>query len=243
MILFDHRDENAEGEHFFANETSKILRDVEIEVGSLSLGDVLWKGHGDKTHIVELKWAHDVIVSLASGHLQDQIARLLDAREGDDASVSLVIVGVVDSDPAGLAVAYDTPESEPRVVGQAATYPRWFNYVSSIQEMGIEVQTTTSMAFGRALAAMYRRSLKSSHHHPARRQVRVVDRRVQALLALSTALTLPAAERLVKKYGSVREVLRRTPRALVEVEGVGPKSAGQLYDNGRECGELGVRLA
>lgn len=104
-ILFDHRDNQRDGTHPWADQAREYLSvKANIEVGFLDLGDISWQGKG-RPHLVEMKNAKDFVDSLTRGHLQDQIARMLrwrDEENGGVATIHLIIAGMIGKDKRGF---------------------------------------------------------------------------------------------------------------------------------------------
>ena len=228
---------------------------IRVKEARLDIGDVSWVGYNGQLNLIEIKKASDAMASMTDGRVQDQVAGLIGEKQNVGANVRIWVVGRIASDDLGrcqfnddvLDVGMTTAsaisvlnnmqrldETEHRGWKNAAIhYSRWISYIESLQEMGITVrENMPPQDFSRYLSATVKRSLKSRHHNPARRVVKIVDGRAQALLCLSPALTLPGAQNLLEEFGTVRQVLRQPPKNLVQVRQIGNKTAQELYTAG-----------
>ena len=261
FIIFDDRDRSRQtGIHPFLEQSREFIDGqtfegytLRVREARLDVGDVEWLGHSGQLNLIEIKKASDAMASLTDGRIQDQVAGLIEMKQSMEANVKVWVIGRIASDSSGRCQYSDTNWNVPMGMTEmlsltqmlevpiisdewsnaAIHYSRWISYVESLQEMGITVrENIPPQDFARYHSASVKRSLKSRHHNPARRVVKIVDGRAQALLCLSPALTLPGAQNLLEEFGTVREVLRQPPRNLVGVRQIGNLTANELYAAG-----------
>ena len=253
-VVFDHRDtDKRTGKHRWADLVGAEMSSVTQEIKGLPLGDVVWDGAVRK-QMVEIKTASDLVFSITEGHLQDQVARMVDWRENEQegkADLYLIICGRLSADP-NAYVAYSnsdwlSPEYQDKYGDIPANYeetPSWkpgfrpytmiMSYLTSLQEMGFTVLVTAPNLFGLTFRTIYNRSRKTKHHIPApRRNVSVVPPGQQSLLSLSRRLTHPQSAALLKYFGTFHDIVIQPIDSLVQVKGIGPVTAKEIFENAR----------
>ncbi len=258
QILCDHRDwDRALDEHRWAEQIQDALPDTSVDIGALPLGDISWKGYDSFPNLMEIKRVDDLIDSMKTERFQDEVARMIEQSQGIESALHVMIVGRFTADATGMYV-YDLVEPTIPMIEAKMSYrgdsevrqkspPSWYGgwrpysmvvtYLASIQELGIAVHHTTPERFGLTFGALWRRSQKSKHHVPARRRVTILSDDVQALTAIGRGagrgVTTPAAQNLMKHFGTFLNVMNAEVGDLVQVDGVGPKSARVLYERVR----------
>lgn len=255
-IVFDRRDTDRGTKlHRWASlaeEELHIKADVVIE--TLSLGDISWQGKS-RPHLAEIKTTRDFVDSVTSGHLQDQIARMIEWRDidcGGVATIHLIIIGMLGIDDKGY-VTYCTDDvpvlstdginalfGSPHTSGVMKfnsgfrPYNMFSNYLISLQEMGVAVHHTAPNVFGKMFMGMYNHSTKSRHSIPSRRQVSVLTGEQQALMAISPSLRVAGAKSLLSYFGTLADIAVQDIPSLVQAKGVGNVSAGEIYNGFRK---------
>lgn len=218
--------------------------DEEVTVTRLDEGDIYWEGKNAQVW-GELKTAEDLVVSLLSGHMQDQEARMLDLP-GDKL---LLVSGRLMSGERGntLAEKHTNREwlrsfaSKSRTVtsDESVSWRRLeyafsgvVNYLSRLQEFGFTVVQTGHEDAATALAATIARSFKSSITVSPRRTAASLDPRVRALKCLPEFERTPVrtVEEIVKNYW--RSPLRPVDkRELAKLPGVGKKTIERVLQH------------
>ena len=259
-IMFDHRDTAKKtGRHPWAEQAREQLPLENVEIFSLSLGDIQWKGFNDFPNLAEIKHIQDGVESLKNGRLQDEMARLMDWKTNQDngGAIYLFVIGRYNFDVEGnlcysmsdweVPNFTDNPIASFNEANTSSTvtfpvwepafrpYAWWVSYLASIKSLGIEVvEMIPPNGFGKVFSTVFRRSQKDRHHIPARRIISILDRDIQALMCIAPALKRPSAESLLQEFGSIQSVLNQDISYLTSVKGIGIKSAEQVYYNARK---------
>lgn len=257
-IRFDQRDRRRKtGVHRWMQQALEKLPTANIVETQLPLGDVTWEGYQGQKHMAEIKTVPDLINSMKEDHLQDQIARMLALNEeSKEYYLMLIIIGQYGADANGyfafsehdwavpdlkedgfISYARDQRQLTPKPLWKSGYRPYAYveSYLSSVAEKGIIIKTCAPDQFGNLFGTIYNRSQKTRHHTSARGVTSVVAREVQALMCLSESIRYDAAVKLIHHFGSFIEVVTCGADELVQVDGIGPKSAKQIYENVRKA--------
>jgi ERCC4-type nuclease len=264
-ILFDFRDRDKKtGSHRWAEQTREKLPTETIDIVTLDIGDIMWKGRSmprgpqDTLHMAEIKTVSDLINSMKEDHLQDQMARMmaLNGDEPDKWKLYLFIIGQYTADANGFFAYsehdWDVPDLKLAAHGfgqidksQRATNDGYWksgfrpyayveSYLASLQSNGIAVHICAPDRFGNLFATLFNRSQKGRHHTPSRRQPKILGRSVQAVMCLSDAITQKGAISLLRYFDNVQSIMLADVNELVRADDVGPVSAKQIFESSRQ---------
>tara|TARA_R110002012_G_scaffold297259_1_gene495148 strand:- start:552 stop:1247 length:696 start_codon:yes stop_codon:yes gene_type:complete len=226
MISFDHRDTSkSTGLHPWYEQTVGIMPEADIEIISLALGDVSWRGRDNQLHLMEIKHTDDLVRSFGDRHIQGQIERLVVESEENETTIHLLIAGRLDAMMDGMTIT-------DRSKTWNYPYAIWPSYLNGIQSLGIAVHRCALTDFGRTFSSIYKSTLKKNYRRTRpRRKIVLVSKQAQALSALAPSIPMSVLERAIKDKGFNWFFYEDIGvEDYASITGIGPVGANQLYD-------------
>jgi len=216
----------------------------QMSLGEMPYGDYVWSDVDGNTVCVERKRILDLLGSLQSGRLEEQLSGCLE----EYSKVVLLKEGVVYPKSDGSMVVYEWGD-------KGVLMPRFYHHVPypltrpyvmvpsllfRLQALGIDIMESYSARHsGVVIGALYNNTQKKEHM-VLRRYIRKKpvllkpDHDVEVLLAVAKVgnvrLTVEAARGLIEKFGTPMKVFKGEPKKWCEVKGVGPKVARGLEE-------------
>ena len=220
--------------HHEPDEVVNRLKGLGCIISQLDLGDYAFCGASGVT-VVERKEIGNLVSSLTSGELEEQLARYI----GEYDKVVVLVEGMYGVGAEGQLESYRTYGTH------LTTYHDWpdrkyrsiIAMLDALFDYGIEtVYTKGHEETAEAVVALYDRAQKPPEAHKfLRRYIRrkpsvyvVGEPGVKKLLDLWDGLPEVAARKLVEKYGSVWAILQLGKEELMETDGVGPGRVKKL---------------
>ena len=203
--------------------------------------DYLWPGVVGIQQVERKTW-NELLAD--TGSVEVQLRRQMQAHP--DVRLMLVVEGVATSAPQGSITFARSVKSQRPVFYASKTYARpiqtvyaWLYQV----EKFIEVHHTSCFEETMGLIVALYKADQRVDHTTFERYIRQVEfhpnPQVQRLLGMGEGLGIgpTRAEALIRKFGTVYNVLKASTQELAEVEGIGAKLASQLL---RGVGRLDV---
>lgn len=193
-VIYDHREERCSIPGLLD------LSGVEIEPAQLAVGDYILS---DRVAI-ERKSASDLVQSIISGRLFEQIERLKEAY------------------PVAILVSEGNPRGLPR--------ESWLGALGSVIRKEVVVLSVEDEAeTAEWIARLARQEAKGpSRPRGSGRKAKDPDRQLEQMLAQIPGISITAASKLLQRFGNLQGLARASEDDLRAIDGIGKKRAEEI---------------